>query len=158
MVGVKQRASRSAADICYCSRRTAKHILTFVDSVLTYLYEDLKTSRAGKLIVYLSESYSTQEIARSRLEVSTSDFQSDLLVSAQTETSSRSLVYGSFRCAIARFFALPCLFLAHWAEATQKSRKPRLGTRPYYTRSRGGRDGFLCRNRVRTSSRSLVSG
>ena len=94
MVGVKQRASRSAVDICYCSRRTAEHILTFVDSVLTYLYEDLKTSRAGKLIVYLSESYSTQEIARSRLEVSTYDLQSDLVVSAQTKTSSRSLVYG----------------------------------------------------------------
>ena len=65
-----------------------------VDRVLTYLYEDLKTSRAGKLIVYLNESFSTQGIARSRLEVSTYDFQSDLVVSAQTKTSSRSLVYG----------------------------------------------------------------
>ena len=42
--------------------------------------------------------------------------------------SSRSLVYGGFRGAIARFSALPCLSLAQWAETAPKSRRSRLGT------------------------------
>ena len=56
------------------------------------------------------------------------------------------------------FLAFPHLFLAHWAEVAQKSRWSRLGTPPYYTCSRGGGDGSWRRNRVRMSSRSLVSG
>ena len=54
-----------------------------VHHVLTYLCEDLNTFRVSKLLVYLYESFSSQDIPKSRLEVSTYDVQSDLVVSAQ---------------------------------------------------------------------------
>ena len=80
----RSKAARESVSTRHLLLCTSHHRAYFViiDRVLTYVYEDLKTSRACKLIVYLNESFSTQEIARTRLEVSTSDFQSDFVVSA----------------------------------------------------------------------------
>ena len=77
----RSKAARESVSTRHLLLFTSNHRAYFVivSRVLTFVYEDLKTSTAGKLIVYLDESFSTQEIARSRLEVSTSDFQSDML-------------------------------------------------------------------------------